>query len=511
MKRVFGVFLLLSALLLCGCGERVLPQELSTPAPRTEEEPAEPENTQGQEALVDTRPAEIRILSAYPAGPDSDCFAEVYESLYALSGEKYVPILAEGKAIRGSGESEYLIPLRKNVCDSEGQSFGAAEAAECYLRYAEERGDKLLLTAEATEEGGLRLHFSRELRDFEEAHWLCAVPMYGTKTDGDADEAGAVRYLGTGPYVISEQSRDELLLVPNGLYGGEPGKQNVQSIRYLFIEDAPSQVIALETGRADMANGLSYEDAEDFLPGGSYSDLFTTAEYYSSIGRFLLPNVGKGSALESEEKRLALFGAIDCAALAERIGGQACTALGNPDCAELTESFQSYQTQSTEGWASPALRLTLLCPQSGAGKLCADALAAQLEGKGYSLFLRPLSAEEYASALDSGEGWDLAVVETPTSRSAVEHWKALWNYAANAASLRGGQTDATLINLLQTIAEGRDTAGDCVHRFQERVYNHGLALALPRLNEPRVLPLWVTEAVLNQNGAILPGECAYEG
>ena len=497
MKRVLSVWLFLSALLLSGCGERETPVAVPAPTPVVAEE--EPQTLEEPEPETDTRPAEVRVITAHPADHSAACYAEVYETLYILEDDKLTPLLAAGNPVHESGKAAYSIALRPDICDSEGRVFGAVEAAASYEAYAEARGDKLLLTAEGTETGDLQLLFGRELEPVEEEQWLTAVPLFGSENHG------------TGPYRIESESEDVLLLVPNERYGGASGKQNVQSIRYLFMEAAAEKVIALETDRADMANGLSYEDAEDFLPGGSYSDLFTTVEHYGTVGRYLLPNVGKGSTLESEEKRLALFAAIDCAALAETVGGQACTALGNPDCAELCESFQSYQTEVSTGRASPAVRITLLCPQSGAGNSCASALAAQLEGKGYSLLLRPLSSEEYTTALDSGEGWDLALVETPPSRSVLEHWTALWSYTDNARTLRGGLTDGTLINLLETLAEGKDTAGDCVHRLQERVYNHGLALALPQMNEPRVLPLWVTKAVLDPKGAILPGECEYEG
>ena len=498
MKRVLSVWLFLFALLLSGCGEQATPEAVPALTPQTVDEEPQRAVESEPEPEPDTRPAEIRVITAHPADYGADCYAEVYESLYLLEDGNLVPLLAEGSPVHESGTAEYAISLRRDIFDSEGRAFGAAEAAASYEAYAEARGDKLLLTAESTETGDLQLVFSRELEPVEEEQWLTAVPLFGSENHG------------TGPYRIESESEDALLLVPNERYEGASGRQNVQSIRYLFIESAAEKVIALETDRADMANGLSYEDAEDFLPAGSYSDLFTTVEHYGTVGRYLLPNVGKGSALESEEKRLALFAAIDCAALAETMGGQACTALGNPDCPELRESFQSYQTEVSTGRASPAVRITLLCPQSGAGNSCASVLAARLEGKGYSLLLRPLSSEEYTTALDSGEGWDLALVETPPSRSVLEHWTALWSYADNARTLRGGLTDATLINLLETLAEGKDTAGDCVRRLQERVYNHGLALALPQMNEPRVLPLWVTKAVLDPRGGILPGECEYE-
>lgn len=489
--------MLVLALLLSGCAlqNSVAGECVSVPVAS----PPSVEATTAPEIAEDPRPEEVRILSAFPTDRSADCYAEVYESLYTPSEAGLLPLLAHEEPRHESGSAEYRIALRSGLCSSAGQVFDAEEAAFAYTAYAHSPEDALLLTAEATEEGELRLLFKRELQPAEEEDWFTAVPLFDRE------------YLGTGPYRIETESESELLLVPNEHYGGGKGRQNVQRIRYLFSEDAAEKVIALETDKADMANGLLYEDAVDFLPGGSYSDLFTTAEYYSAVGRFLLPNVGKGSALESEELRLALFAALDCAALADELGGRACNALGNPDCTELTEQLQTYQSAVSGERPAVIVSLSLLCPQSGTGKRCAEALAVQLESKGYALRLYALPDEDYALALESGEGWDLALVETKATHSAVAQWMELWNYRSGTALLRGAQGDATLINLLQTLSDGRAAAADCVHRLQERVYNHALALALPQMNEPRVLPLWVSKAVLNEKGAILPGACEYEG
>lgn len=497
MRRLRPLLLILLLCGLSGCGEisfapgaKPAPAESVAVSSRTEE-PAPAE-------AVDPRPEILRILAPAPTELDSACYAEVYETLFTLSEGERVPLLAGSEAEHESGSGEYRIALRSDICDSEGRPFTAADAAYSYSLYGE--GDKLFLSAEVGEDGKLCLHFSRELSEKEGERWLCRVPLH------TADE------LGTGPYRIAESDSDSLTLLPNEAYWGDKEtKQNLQSIRYLYISGAPAQVMALETGKADAALQLGYADTEDFLPGGSYSDLFYTVDRYSGTGRYLLPNVGKGSAVEDEALRLALFGALDGNALADALGGRACTALGNPDLISPSEGFASYQTASSEVGDSGInrLSLTLLSPDGEEAQRTASAVQTQWESKGVRVRLFILADEEYREALAAAESWDMALVETESEGSAAEQWAELWAFERNNTQLRGKLNDATLQNLLQTVLDGTAASAESVQRLQERVYNHGFAYALPQLKEYLTVPQSMSRPVMNGE-VLLPGSCVYE-
>lgn len=458
----------------------------------------------------DSRPELVRVITEVAQSMDAACFAEVYETLYTQENGGLSPVLAAGEWEHLKGEKTYLIPLLSSVSDSEGKPFTAEDAALCYNHC----GEELLTSAEVSENGKLLLTFKRELLPYEESSIFCTVPLF-TGIDEEGREPR-----GTGPYRVSEQDENGLTLLPNEYFRGEREEdQRVKEIRYLFLNDAPSRVIALEIGKADMADCLSYEDAEDFLPGGSYSDLFTTVDYYSPVGRFLLPDVSKNSALASEELRLALFSMLDCEALAEKTGGRACTFLGNPDSSMPVSFGSSYQTEVPDAESVyEALRksgynrenLTLLCPQSGAGRLMAEHIRTLWESNGVSVLIRAVNEEEYDTSLSDTGQWDLALVETKESRSITKQWQELWALGEKPDILRGGQSDATLLNLLQTVASSETATEENLLRLQERVYNHGFALALPQLCEPRVIGSNVKTPAMNDRGALLPGSCEYE-
>ena len=496
MHRRKALLWILLLSVLSACGEKD-PSLRQRPAPAESVAVSSKTEEAVHAEAVDPRPEVLRILAPKPDGRDSACYAEVYETLYTLSEGKRSPLLAGGEAEHESGSGEYRIALRSDVCDSEGRPFSAALAA---VAYSEQAGGSLLLSAEVSEDGKLCLHFSRELDEKEADHWFCAVPLF------------AENGVGTGPYRIAEEDSESLLLLPNEAYWGEKEKrQNLQSIRYLFISDAPAQVMALETDKADAALRLSYADAEDFLPGGTYSDLFYTVDHFSGIGRYLLPNVGKGSTVEEEALRLSLFRALDGSALAERLGGQACTALGNPELVTPAQGFTSYQTVS-ENENEEALRqlgLTLLTPDGEEARRTAAAVQSQWEQQGVRVRLLCLAEEEYREALAAAESWDMALVETAPAASVTEQWAELWDYDKKNTQLRGKLNDATLHNLLQTALDGETASAENLQRLQERVYNHALAYALPQLNEPLILPMTMRKSVLNGE-VLLPGSCEYE-
>lgn len=506
--------LLLSAILLLqGCAAVPAEKTAPTAAP---EPAAEPEvSAELPESVpADSRIERLRVISEYPRGMDAPCFAEVYETLYAVQAGETVPVLAAAAWELSEDGRCYRMALLPDVTDSEGNPFTAADAARCYGQML----GGLLVSAEVDEDGALLLRFRRKLREREERYWLCEQPLY-TAVGEVGEDGGLLECFGTGPYRLAEQGRDSLLLLPNEHWrGAAEDTQRTASIEYLFMNDAPSRVIALELGRAEMADCLSYEEAEDFLPGGSYSDLFTTVDYFSPVGRFLLPNMNKGSVLADEKVRLAVFSALDREALAEKLGGRACRGLGNPDYPELNTDSGFRNTPTDDESVYNALRdsgyrsenLTLLCPESGAGRTVAAQLQRLWERRGVSVILRPASPEEYEAALADGNGWDAALVETPAACSPALQWQALWAADGSTNVLRGGQSDAALLNLLRTLAKPETDTEENLQRLQELALSHGYALALPQLSEPRVVSVSINQAVMNGQGALLPGACEYK-
>lgn len=511
MKRrhILSCILLLLSLSACGSRGEMTSVPAASVTPAGSPAPS-PEIIQVEKE--DLRPEELKILCAKPDGVGSDCYAEIFETLYCMDGDALQPLLASAQPEEGANAGEYRIILRSDIRDSTGQRYTAANAAEAYSGFGMKRSDGLFRYAKEDENGSLLLCFGRELNETEKKSWFCAVPLYAER-----EIDGVTHLVGTGPYTVSEQNENDLLLLPNADYWGDAAeKQNVKSIRCLFISEPSEQVIALELGKADMANGLSYEDAEDFRTGGSYNDLFTTAERCSREASFLLPNLQKGSGMETEEARLALFGLLDCETLAKKLGGRVCLGLGNPDFELYQVNGQSYQTvTSTSGdtqnrdWNKKGL--TLLCLDARENKRIAEAIKNQLESKGVYISILAQDESDYAAALDEGKIWDLALVVTAGSDSPVSQWLELWNYKANSKILRGHQSDATLMNLLQTVSDAHKADRENIGRLQERVFNHGYALALPQVCRSAVVPLYVSKVVTNANGALLPGSCEFNG
>ncbi len=491
-KITIFILILLFGLTCTACSIEKPPAE-SAPLPAAPASPGPGETAAEEELPADTRPAEIRVISPAPAGFTAPCLAEVYEALCVYEDGEILPLLAEGAPVHESGSGEYVFTLPDFLTDSEGRPFGAAEAAAAMEHYGEQ-DDGLFLRAEVTEEEKLLLRFSRELSADEARHWFCTLPLFAEK------EGSPNGFVGTGPYAIGELSGEGMLLLPNGHFRADEAKrQNVRSIRYLFIDDRVDTVIALETLKADMALALPYEEAEDFLPGGSYADLFKVVDNYGAALHFLLPNVAAGKALSAQNSRLDVFGCLDVLALSSELGGSLHPILTSPEEAD-SDGVLPYG----------AYRLTLLCSDRGEDPLIAGAVRRQLENKGVILQLLTLPEEEYRAALASGQDWDLALVETEGGAHPAAHWAQLWELSDTANVLRGGLSDSAFLRQLRTLSLAAAPEEADVLALREYISSHAYALALPRMNTPSIVPLTLLEAVRDGNGVLLPGACQYE-
>lgn len=542
MKRVLTLLLCFAmSLSLFGCG--LVGQEPDSPAAEATPQPAAAEVPEAvpeeEEIPVDPRPEVMRVITRSAAnldpagisGGNKNCLLEIYEPLFELAPDGSVRCILADETRGGKGGYDveggaYTVYLREGITDQDGNPLTAADAAFCVKRLAEAEGWDVFTSAEAGENGALTVKFSRALSGSDEwEKYFGHVYLYTEKAYGE--HGGFLsESCGTGPYVLAEHNAESMALLPcesywQGEVAGGRGAAGVQRIEYIFEDDPVAQVIALEVGKADMADCLSYPDTEDFRGEGSYADLFRVESAWDRTNYVLIPNVDYQSIMKEQNLRLGVFYAIDNAALAEfrgAGGARACTALGNPDCAGLPDAGESYEsvTPDVNGVRSYLRQASyvnegfkLLTVEGGVSEELAVNIQTMLRPLSINAIVTKVKPEELETKLQDPKAWDIVLL-TVESGSAGELWKKLWTDRVKGSYMTGFLRDANFTKALEPIATEEGRTPESLAAVQQYALEHAYAMMLLQLSRSVVVPHNAESVYMTLDGAVLPGACMYQ-
>ncbi|MBE6970241.1 MAG: hypothetical protein E7442_09040 [Ruminococcaceae bacterium] len=546
MKKAITILLIGVLCLFAACGGSEEPVVEAAPqatgVPMTE---AEPEGTVEEAEPVAQKPAEIRVIAEEPAeldpisihSLDKTCLLEVYEPLFyteSLGGE-----LLGGLADTARGEfggydhaantGVYTIYLHAGIRDHAGNAFTAADAAFCYQRQAEMEAWTDWQDAAAVDDTTLELRFARELSaPGDLRRCLTSVYLYTQKafesSDGFVSEA-----VGTGPYKLESYTPgEEMLLAECDYWAGDTrsarAAANVSTIRYLFIEGAAERVIALETGKADMADCLDYADTADFRGEGVYTDTFRLAEGWHTTNDILIPNVSWASLMKEQNLRLGVFYAIDNDQLAGCFGeggGRAAFSVGNPDYPDNAEAWRSAGNHMTEARGVNEVRtflrqaayvneaITLLVTAGTSGEQLASAIQTMLHPMSITINIVAVDAETFEATLQKESEWDMAILSVEAESSVAEIWHSIWTDRAVGSTCVGFLRDSVLLTHLRALDRESDCTEETLTAFLSYVAEKGYATGLAQKCRPSVVPVGVHEVYLSARGELFPGACIY--
>ena len=547
MKRAITILLMVSLLALCGCGtvaEEAAPEQAPTVTEVPVDEPSAVEENPVE--LPPQKPAEMRVIAEEPAeldpfsihSADKTCLLEIYEPLFYAEtlGGKLQGALADtakgefGGYDHAANTGVYTVYLHSGITDHAGNALTAADAAFCYQRQAESEAWPDWQGASAVDDTTLELRFARELSaPGDLRHYLTSVYLY-TQKAFESSGSFVSEAVGTGPYRLESYSAGEEMLLSEcdywaGEQRGRRAEANVSAIRYLFIEGAAERVIALETGRADMADCLDYADTEDFRGEGVYTDTFRLAEGWYTTNDILIPNVSWASMMKEQNLRLGVFYAIDNDQLAQTAfgegGGRACYGLANPGYPDMAEAWRSAGNHMTEARGVNEVRtylrqaayvnesLTLLVTAGTSGEQLAAAIQTMLHPMSITINIVAVDEAAFEETLKKEADWDMAILSVDAESSVAEVWHSIWTDRAVGSTCVGFLRDSTLLTHLRALDKETDCSEEALTTFLNYVAEKGYGSSLAQKCRPSVVPVGVQEAYLTARGELLPGACRY--
>ncbi len=234
----------------------------------------------------------------------------IYEALVKLDGEgNYLPGLAESWEVGEDGRT-WTFQLRDGVEFHNGETMTANDVAATLGRVL----DPSIGGAFGTQ--GVYLSYLADAEISSPDPRTVQIVTGGPMADlldllvdmpiSPASELGALpdRYIGSGPYRISERTDSELTMVAHDAYWG--GTPEHTEIRWRAEPDPALRVTAVTEGDADIASGIGIADARRLTEDGRA----TAHEIESSLAIIFMINAMEGPGLD-QRVRQALNYAID--------------------------------------------------------------------------------------------------------------------------------------------------------------------------------------------------------
>lgn len=305
MKKQIKILALVSAIMIImsfmfmGCSKKV------------------PEVNRGEEELVLANYRDIRDLN--PHLYNGEIFAQnmIFESLVKVNSDGDVePWLAESWNISEDGK-EYTFKLREDVYFSDGNKFNAQSVKANFDAILENRERHswieaaiLIEEVEVIEEYEFKIKISEAYYPFLTELSLTRPFRFISPSSmiNGSTKDGVNGYIGTGPYVLSENKTDEYSIFKvNENYWGD--KPEIKDITVKVIPDNATRALALESGEIDLIYGNSLVDSD------TYIDLSDRSGFESSISeptatRTLMMNTSD-EILSDVNVRMALEYAMD--------------------------------------------------------------------------------------------------------------------------------------------------------------------------------------------------------
>lgn len=262
---------------------------------------------------------------------------EVYECLFnfdGVGGEMYAVLADDTKGAFGGydheeGSSDYTVYICDNIYDHAGNHITGSDVAFSYNYRNENAANSwpAFESVEAVDDTSVIFHFNRELTGVGDlATYFYDVFIVSEEAFNNSESKLINDMCGTGPYkFVSYVDGSNLELVKNEDYWQTDlskkkfwANANVESITYDIIAEASQQIIALQSGEADLIDGIKPTYVDQLTADGSYS----AYGYNSNMIMCALPNCSSASICSNESFRKAIFYAIDNDAVATAYNGE---------------------------------------------------------------------------------------------------------------------------------------------------------------------------------------------
>lgn len=236
-------------------------------------------------------------------------YRTVYECLTATDGHgKVTPQLAESWSSVSDTTTQFK--LRKNVKFSDGEPFDANTVAFTVKRMqdSKEASTKLAILSDVVRVDIVDPYtvniITKGYSPFLLVN-LSQLYMVPPKYTADKGDAAALAPVGTGPYKVTEFTRDERVIVEArpDYWGPQP---KVQKIVWRVIPEASTRIAALQSGDVDMISNVPADSIQTLKNGG-----LTVAAGGAGLSMVLHLNTLAKGPLQDARVRRALNYAVD--------------------------------------------------------------------------------------------------------------------------------------------------------------------------------------------------------
>ena len=232
------------------------------------------ERVGGDLIFVNAQVARSLDANVWTATAGARIMRQIYDPLvWQPEGGVFYPGLAESWEVSEDG-LEYTFYLRNDVTFHDGTPFNAEAVKYTLDRIADPASKSLQLPrlgpydrSEVIDEFTVRVVLTESFPVFlSNASEVALAPASPTAIEAMGDDY-ALNPVATGAFKVREwKDGNTLVLERNEDYNWAPdffenqGTAYLDTITYRFIEEPATRVIALETGEADLADGLPHQD-----------------------------------------------------------------------------------------------------------------------------------------------------------------------------------------------------------------------------------------------------------
>ncbi len=527
MKTKLSIFatILIITMLLSACGGAK-----ATEAPAATQAPATiyPKVT----IALNQDPGDLKPVGVN-MGSKPYIYHEIYEYLFDLENNDYVPVLAKGYT--KVDDLTYDVQLYDNIYDSAGNHITASDvvfSTQVLVDSGQNFKWYMVGTITAKDDYTVEYTWTKPITDVGELEFpWCRTVIFSQKAYEASADQFATAPIATGPYVVKEfTSGSKVILEANPKYWQTDKslislrhQANVQTIEYDIIAESAQNVIALETGAVDYSEYVPAENFTEFQAGGKYADKYNTDVASGSFVYALNVNQSEGKVGADLNFRLAVYYAINNDAIATALQDTIvpAKAFGTPHFdseyqAAWDETPNYINTfdpdKSKELLAKTTYngeKLILATQQDENSQKIATVIQGFLLTVGINTEIKVLDQAAGQTIDTEPDGYDIKIFGMGGGSLIGEWNRVMNNHELGKDYSVGFVKDPQLQTLFETANAIETHTPENLTALENYVLEHGYfyAVGSPRIN--MVYSKNISKVVLRESEFILPGACTY--
>jgi ABC-type transport system substrate-binding protein len=485
----------------------------------------------------------------------------IFEKLYCIDGfgGELLPAVAETEAPKGDNYVEtvselpadavnadastgtewyvYTVTIRDNVYDSDGNNITASDVAYSYnwlMKNSTPQNMGKFKYAEASADDPYTVRFYCDLLDgvsdsgnlFAQQWIFSETAMNSHNFENDP--------VGTGPYKVSDYSEgSSVTLEARDDYWAEGQDYqlarycaNVQTIKYVIMNEAAQQANALKTGEVAFSNAIDEVELPNFLNDGANAADYVVYPYKENLTYYLLPNCDSASQCSDENLRKAIMYAVDGATIALASGqstAEVAYDLYNSKFPEYRDSWKTednyynnpsldtakeYLDQSDYD-GSELVLLTMSAPP--ACQNVATVIATVLQSIGINCKLDVEDGAQVTSVEDDPANWDLVIAMMAADDYGVVDVSRLMSESGFSGDRQTVNfiTDDKLQELIATCNSADGWSEESTQELHEYLIEHAYGRGLFCTTTFNVVSSDITELSMSFKFLPMFGGCVY--